>query len=124
MRSRYSAFCRSEIDYLLQSAVHDKQISDEREQLQASCAATQWHSLRVLAHKQNGDRGEVEFIAFYSDASKPNNVQQLHELSSFTRADGRWLYTSGKFLAPIKLQRNDLCWCGSGKKLKKCHPDI
>src|SRR5579859_7835702 len=23
----------------------------------------------------------------------------------------------------IKLGRNDLCWCGSGKKFKKCHLD-
>ena len=22
-----------------------------------------------------------------------------------------------------KLGRNDLCWCGSGKKYKKCHMD-
>ncbi len=22
-----------------------------------------------------------------------------------------------------KIGRNDPCWCGSGKKLKKCHPD-
>ena len=22
---------------------------------------------------------------------------------------------------PVDLQRNDACWCGSGKKYKKCH---
>jgi hypothetical protein len=22
---------------------------------------------------------------------------------------------------PVNLGRNDLCWCGSGKKYKKCH---
>jgi len=25
--------------------------------------------------------------------------------------------------APAKLGRNDPCWCGSGKKYKKCHLD-
>ena len=23
--------------------------------------------------------------------------------------------------AQVELRRNDLCWCGSGKKYKKCH---
>lgn len=23
----------------------------------------------------------------------------------------------------VKVGRNDLCWCGSGKKYKKCHLD-
>ena len=24
---------------------------------------------------------------------------------------------------PARLQRNDPCWCGSGKKYKRCHYD-
>ena len=24
----------------------------------------------------------------------------------------------------MKLERNDPCWCGSGKKYKKCHADF
>jgi len=31
------------------------------------------------------------------------------------------LFSSEKTGPADKPQRNDLCWCGSGKKYKKCH---
>jgi SEC-C motif-containing protein len=117
MRSRYSAFCMGEVDYLLDTLHPSKRPPGEREALSESIEATQWLGLKVLDHKQAGDRAEVEFVAFYEDAP----FSQLHERSRFTREAGRWYYHDGLFLPAIKLGRNEPCFCGSGKKLKHCH---
>lgn len=117
MRSRYSAFCLGEVDYLLGTLHPSKRQPGEREALMASIQQTQWLGLKILDHKQAGDRAEVEFVAFYEDAP----FSQLHERSRFTREAGRWYYHDGLFLPAIKLGRNESCFCGSGKKLKHCH---
>ena len=33
------------------------------------------------------------------------------------------LYVPAPVTKPITMERNDICWCGSGKKYKKCHMD-
>lgn len=117
MRSRYSAFCLGEVDYLLDTLHPSKRHPGEREALRESIETTQWLGLKVMDHKQAGDRAEVEFVAFYEDAP----FSQLHERSRFTREAGRWYYHDGLLLPAIKLGRNEPCFCGSGKKLKHCH---
>lgn len=117
MRSRYSAFCMGEVDYLLDTLHPSKRHPGEREALSESIETTQWLGLKVMDHKQAGDRAEVEFVAFYEDVP----FSQLHERSRFTREAGRWYYHDGLFLPAIKLGRNEPCFCGSGKKLKHCH---
>ena len=74
---------------------------------------------------KNGTEGSVEFCAFYSDIEPKtgrlnDRVMQLHENSTFIKIDDYWLYSQGKHLPEIKLGRNDLCYCGSGNKIKKC----
>jgi SEC-C motif-containing protein len=117
MRSRYSAFCLADVDYLLDTLHPSKRQPDEREALQASISETQWLGLKIIDHKETAELAEVEFVAFYQDAP----VSQLHERSRFTREAGRWYYHDGLFLPAIKLGRNEPCFCGSGKKLKHCH---
>ncbi|WP_373094929.1 YchJ family protein [Zhongshania sp.] len=123
MRSRYSAFCCGEADYLLASLHPSKRVSESRESLEQSFTETQWCSLRVLSCR-SGEAGqtvgEVEFVAFYQTGME---VGQLHERSRFVCDSNQWLYCDGDILPPLKLGRNDECWCGSGRKLKKCHPD-
>jgi len=123
MRSRYSAFKVGNADYLLASLHPSKRASESRASLEQSFANTQWCSLRVLAHR-NGQYGqtvgEVEFVAFYRSGEE---IGQLHERSRFVCENNQWLYSDGDMLPALKLGRNDECWCGSGLKLKKCHPD-
>jgi SEC-C motif domain protein len=59
----------------------------------------------------------VEFAAFY----KNSKIEQLHENSKFIYENGQWYYLDGILLDPIKITRNEPCWCGSIKKYKKCH---
>lgn len=127
MRSRYSAFATQNAGYLLETLHPSKHTASTLAELQASFKAeqTQWQSLKIVsAPAASGAEGFVEFVAFYSAntaSQAATDIQQLHEHSRFVREEDRWFYIDGKHLPDIKLGRNDPCWCGSGKKLKKCH---
>lgn len=121
MRSRYTAFCTGNIDYLIATHHPSKYQTNDRQALAQTIAETMWLSLRVLTSdrsKEAAGIGSVEFVAFYQSRSK---IGQLHERSEFIRQSDRWYYRQGTILEPISLSRNDPCWCGSGKKYKKCH---
>lgn len=127
MRSRYSAFARGHARHILAShqASADAISPEALEQLQAELAEQQWLGLRVLDTRQGAQQdssGIVEFCAFYRDAD--GGLGQLHERSRFVRENDVWLYVDGDFLPPLPMGRNDPCWCGSGRKYKKCHPGL
>ena len=121
MRSRYTAFCMANIDYLIATHHPTQRQADERQTLASTIADTRWFSLRVLGRDRSKEAvgvGTVEFVAFYQSQG---NFGQLHERSQFIRQDNRWYYHHGVILDPISLNRTDPCWCGSGRKYKKCH---
>ncbi len=120
MRSRYTAFCKGNVDYLIATHHRSERQPDERAQLAATIRETTWLSLRLLGTTEvaQGNRGRVEFAAFFRTHG---SVGQLHERSTFVREEGRWSYLQGVQLPPIVIARNDPCWCGSGRKLKQCH---
>ncbi|WP_269620833.1 YchJ family protein [Zhongshania sp. BJYM1] len=123
MRSRFSAFCIKDPDYLLETLHKDPRAKESRKALLRSFGNTQWRSLKIIRSHQGAGgqrRGAVEFAAFFVEGEKGG---QLHERSRFEFEDGRWFYTDGDILPPITVPRNEPCWCGSGRKLKKCHPD-
>jgi len=120
MRSRYAAFCQGNIAYLIATHHPSQRQPDDAQTLQATIATTEWLGLQVLhaAPTAKTDQiGFVEFAAFYQRGT----FGQLHERSKFIKEDEQWYYLDGELLPPITLGRNDLCWCGSGKKYKKCH---
>lgn len=117
MRSRYSAFCCGDIEYLINTTHPSNRAVDDAREIQKSIESTQWHRLQVIDSSSQGDKGSVEFTAFFTANEKPG---QLHEKSAFIRENNLWYYFDGEQCPPVKLQRNEPCWCGSGKKLKKC----
>ena len=119
MRSRYTAFCQGNIDYLIATHHPSKRQMDDRQTLTKTIAETTWLGLHVLnSNTQATGTGSVEFVAFFQSQGIPS---QLHEKSEFIRQNDRWYYLQGTILGPITIGRNDACWCGSGKKYKKCH---
>ncbi|GAA4085909.1 YchJ family protein [Zhongshania borealis] len=123
MRSRYSAFSIGDADYLLASRHPSKRSSESRESLEQSFSNTRWCGLKIVSCRNGGlgdTAGEVEFAAFYRH---DENLGQLHERSRFVYENNQWLYCDGDMLPALKLGRNDACWCGSGRKIKKCHPE-
>ena len=97
MRSRYSAYALSEVDYLI--ATHPDAAcaaAERRRELRASCRQTRWHGLRVLATEAGRPddlEGTVRFEAVFS-AGGQRHVLKEHSL--FRRRDGTatgdWLY--------------------------------
>lgn len=117
MRSRYTAFVLGRVDYLV-ATLHPRQRQpDDGQVLMQTMEQTRWLGLIVLQEQQGDEEAFVEFIAFYDD----NGLAQLHERSRFRRENGRWYYVDGEFLPPVRLGRNEPCFCGSGKKFKRCH---
>ena len=127
MRSRYTAFCHKNIDYL--SATHhpSQREPDDRITLAQSVDQTEWLGLKIVktdpsaSAQRTENRGTVEFVAFFKSKTQGRNIEQLHERSEFVQEAGRWYYLQGEMLEPIIIGRNESCWCGSGKKYKKCH---
>jgi SEC-C motif-containing protein len=91
MRSRYSAFVRGDVPYLMatwQSSQRPAELTLE--------AGAKWLGLDIKQHRVTGaDTAEVEFVARFRVGVKA--VRQ-HERSRFVREDGRWFYVEGDVL--------------------------
>jgi SEC-C motif-containing protein len=91
MRSRYSAFVRGDVPYLLATWHSSQRPAD----LQLEAGA-QWLGLEIRQHRSTGEHtAEVEFVARFHVGGKA--VRQ-HERSRFVREDGRWYYVDGDVL--------------------------
>lgn len=133
MRSRYAAFVHKNADYLIATMDPARRSPDDRASLEQSFETTRWLGLVVLKTELvSADAGRVEYVAFYEARQGAPSGQdheqvheqlneQLHERSDFIRRDNVWFYNGGEILPPVKWGRNQACWCGSGKKFKKCH---
>lgn len=127
MRSRYSAYVKTEIDYIYETTHEQHRDQFNRDESESWSKKTDWHSLEVKSTEAGGEgdnAGMVEFIARYRNKGK---LAQHHEVAEFKKEDGRWFFYDGHApkLEQIKRQgakigRNDPCPCGSGKKYKKC----
>lgn len=106
MRSRYDAFVKQDWNYLAQTSIN--QTIEELSQP----TSIKWLKLDVLDAYDN----IVEFKAYYKENEK---IDVLHEKSNFVKVDGLWKYSDGE-LFNSKIERNESCPCGSGKKFKKC----
>jgi len=112
MRSRYSAYATANGSYLVYSSAKENRYEQDAPLIEEFCHSVTWLKLDILESTED----IVEFKAYYKDAQ---GIQLLHERSHFTLEEGEWKYTEGK-LFETKIQRNEPCPCGSGKKYKKC----
>lgn len=120
MRSRYSAYCTKNEEYLLSTHHPSKQNANNQDQLKRTLQEIEWLGLKVLKTEMdptNPQIGFVEFAAFFENSE----AGQLHEKSKFVNENGNWYYFDGEFMPPLVFGRNEPCWCGSNKKYKKCH---
>ena len=97
MRSRYSAFAKGDVDYLM--ATHPDEHTppgQRRRELKASCRQTRWLGLEILCVERGGVddlEGTVSFEAHFQASGQRSS---LREMSLFQRRagdrDGDWLY--------------------------------
>ncbi|WP_428776587.1 YchJ family protein [Vibrio sp.] len=119
MRSRYSAYYLANYNYVLATYAQAQRQPLNVAELERSASGTNWLALRVHTHKDIHPN-QVEFSAFYV-ADRQLGV--LHETSNFVQEDGQWRYVDGTLHSDCGIfqpGRNDECFCGSGKKFKKC----
>lgn len=98
MRSRYAAYARGLIDYVLDTTdPQGPQWQPERgawvEQVRRFARHTRFEGLRILAHEP----GESEaFVTFAATLEQAGRDASFAERSRFVKRDGRWLYHSGE----------------------------
>ena len=125
MRSRYSAFVKKEIDYIVETHHPDTRSSVDKEEISKWSKNSEWKGLEILGTREGGEsdnEGLVDFVASYE---VDGDAVQHKERSLFKKHEGKWYFFNAAALDPVKrdgpkIGRNDLCPCGSGKKYKKC----
>ena len=114
MRSRYSAYCLGDVNYL-QATTHDHIWSDEELKfIQDWADNSHWQHLEIIDHSDD----TVEFKAYYIY----DGMQHVHhEKSVFKKINDMWKYVDGEIYEDkVSFPRNEVCICGSGKKYKRC----
>lgn len=117
MRSRYTAYVKRDVDYLIATWHPDCRAEEWRSSITGSFGNTEWLGLTLVEESAGNseDEGFVEFIAHFTDNGTRRGA--MHERSRFLRLQQRWYYIDGTKPQP---GRNAICPCGSGKKYKKC----
>lgn len=124
MRARYTSFVLPDIKFLGES-LHPSNRSDyDEDAVKKWAEEAQWMGLEIVDASENGNKGNVEFIASFK---QDGVTRKHHELAEFRKVEDKWFFWDGKMAdvkqikreAP-KVGRNDPCSCGSGKKYKKC----
>lgn len=91
MRARYSAYVLGDEHFLLGSwHVHTRPVSVSFDD------NVEWVGLEIVSTEDGSGfdtAGVVEFKARYLRNGQP---LELHEISSFARVDGAWVYVDGK----------------------------
>ena len=116
MRSRYSAYVRCDIDYIVATTVPAQQVLLDGDAMRQWSAGTQWCGLEVLQHwpRAGKHHAEVEFKAWFDTAE---GRQCHHERSAFVCIAQRWYFLDPTVPLP---SMKAPCLCGSGKKFKQC----
>lgn len=127
MRSRYTAYVKTEIDYIYNTTHESQRGSFNREESEDWSTKTDWHSLEIRRSEGGGPQDQTGMVEFIARFRNKGNLTHHHELAEFKKEDDQWFFYDGH--APqfeqvkregAKVGRNDPCLCGSGKKYKKC----
>ena len=114
MKSRYSAYCVGDVNYL-QATTHDHTWSDEElKMIQDWADNSFWQHLEIVDSSED----RVEFKAYYIYEGKQH---VHHEKSVFLKVNDMWKYVDGEILEDkTAFLRNEKCICQSGLKYKRC----
>jgi SEC-C motif-containing protein len=126
MRSRYTAYVRGAIDYLIDTHDASTRATADRAAITERSRQTEWLGLEIIDTARGGagdDEGIVEFAARGRIGGAPFTQR---ERSRFRRHAGRWYYVDGTRAheprrVTAAIGRNEVCPCGSGLKYKRCH---
>lgn len=130
MRSRYTAFVRADVDWIVASHHPDTVDEVDRDDIERWARDSEWLGLAIRSTEDGGpgdDEGSVQFRARYRALGR--QVDHVEE-ARFVRDGGAWRFHSvieaddGPQFVPVtprsSVGRNDPCPCGSGRKHKRC----
>lgn len=126
MRSRYTAFAKGEMDYIYNTHHESTRKELDMDGVKSWALNSEWLGLEIRETSKGSEKdteGQVEFKCKFNFNGKE---QSHHELSTFTKENGKWFFVDGVLRnntvrrSEPKIGRNDPCSCGSGKKAKKC----
>ena len=117
MRSRYSAFVKQEIEYIVQTTAIGQQQALEVNAITDWSKANQWLKLEIVQAQEKlaKHHAQVEFKAHYHDGQQ---AQIHYEVSHFVKHDGAWYFLDPTTDQNITMKQ--ACICGSNKKFKQC----
>ena len=127
MRSRYTAYGCGTVDYLRKTSAGEALLNFDGDGIRASLSETEWLGLEIVGTENGRPEDDAGAVTFRARFRQEGRVHTLSERSEFRRIDGEWRYWRGDATAraapeaPLRVERNDPCPCGSGKKFKKCH---
>lgn len=96
MRSRYTAFTKGKVDYLLKTHEPGSRPAKERNKMLKWMNSVEWLGLVILNTEKGqikDSTGKVEFRAIYIE---DGFTQAIHEKSIFVKHKGNWLYANGE----------------------------
>ena len=123
MRSRYVAYTLGDTRYLI-----DSWHSSTRPVSLKLDEKLVWAGLKLVKESKVVAEGLhwIGYVEFMASFTRDGAMGQVHERSRFLFEDGLWFYVDGEQIETGELYarrqpgRNDPCFCGSGKKFKKC----
>ncbi|MCQ4257624.1 YchJ family protein [Stutzerimonas stutzeri] len=118
MRSRYSAYVLSEIDYLKATTLPSQQASLDLQSMKDWSVGSVWLGLEVEQTQLLGGQPEHALVSFTARWHDQAGEHSQHERSAFVQHGGQWYFIDPTI--SLKAGRNDPCPCGSGQKFKKC----
>lgn len=116
MRSRYSAFVKGEINYIVETTVPNQQTLLNKQALTDWAHSVQWKGLHILDYQEKLDKNKssVTFKALF----QTQDGDQIHdERSLFVNIQDRWYFADPTVELP---SQKSPCICGSKKKFKHC----
>lgn len=93
MKSRYSAFCVKDMDYLISTTDPKTRENFNFKENKKWAEQAKFFKLEIVNNIENKDSGIVEFRAHFNFQGQTNIH---HEISQFRRNDGVWYYSEGQ----------------------------
>lgn len=117
MRSRYSAFAKHDVHYILKTTALGQQSALDAVAIADWAKSNQWLQLQIIQSNEKLDKhhAQVEFKAHYHDGKQ---AQIHHEVSHFVKFQQQWYFLDPTTDQQITMKQK--CICGSGKKFKQC----
>lgn len=127
MRSRYTAYARGAVDWILESQAPEGRQFTDRKATEEWSRRSEWQGLEIVESRDGGEADDVGFVEFKARYRIGEEDIVHHEVASFRKEEGRWYFVDGVEKKPRPYRRpapkvgpNEPCPCGSGRKHKKC----